>query len=136
MLEISSYDPAMLKALGFGELPEADAQEFSLEFLNFYWESILHYLAEAFGITLDEVRHFRDVAVTDNAFTTTSGLHIPAGSIAALHWGLEGLIDGNRRLCVEHYERLDAAIAPTGPNRPIAADIASPSTAVRTWPWT
>jgi len=118
MLEISSYDPAMLKALGFGEHPEADAQGFSLDFLNFYWESILHYLAEAFGITFDKIRHFRETATTDTAFVTTSGLDVPAGCIAALHWGLEGLIDGNRRLCVEHYERLDAAIAPHWPQPP------------------
>jgi 2,4-diaminopentanoate dehydrogenase len=118
MLEISSYDPAMLKALGFGEHPDADAQGFSLDFLNFYWESILHYLAEAFGITFDEVHHFREFATTETAFVTTSGLDIPAGSIAALHWGLEGLVDGRRRVCVEHYERLDAAIAPDWPQPP------------------
>lgn len=118
MLEISSYDPAMLKALGFGERPDADAQGFSLDFLNFYWESILHYLADAFSITLDGVRHFREIATTEREFVTTSGLRIPAGSIAALHWGLEGLVDDRRRLCVEHYERLDSAIAPHWPQPP------------------
>lgn len=106
MLEISSYDSAMLKALGFGQHPAADADEFPAEFLNFYWESILHYLAEAFGLTFDEVRHFREVATTTEGFVTSSGLDVPTGSIAALHWGLEAVVGDKRRLCVEHYERL------------------------------
>jgi 4-hydroxy-tetrahydrodipicolinate reductase len=118
MLEISSYDPAMLSALGFGADPSVDSAEFPVEFLNYYWESILRYLAEAFGIAFDETRHFREVAVADTAFTTTSGLDIGAGTIAALHWGLEGVIDGRRRLCVEHYERLRPDIAPDWPQPP------------------
>jgi hypothetical protein len=118
MLEISTYDPGMLKALGFGEDPDTDSQEFPVEFLNYYWESILRYLAEAFGITFDETRHTREVAVADTAFVTTSGLDIPKGSIAALHWGLEGVIAGERRLCVEHYERLHPDIAPEWPQPP------------------
>jgi 2,4-diaminopentanoate dehydrogenase len=112
MLEISSYDPAMLKALGFGETPEADAAQFPAEMLNFYWESILRFLATSFGIEFDEVRHFREGALAEQGFVTTSGLEIPAGTLAALHWGLEGVVGGERRICVEHYERLHADIAP------------------------
>lgn len=118
MLEISSYDPGMLKALGFGEDPAKDSEDFPVEFLNYYWESILRYLAEAFGITFDETRHFREGAVAERAFVTTSGMEIPEGTLAALHWGLEGVIDGKRRICVEHYERLHADIAPQWPQPP------------------
>jgi 4-hydroxy-tetrahydrodipicolinate reductase len=120
MLEISSYDPAMLKALGFGADPATDAEQFPTEFLNFYWESILHYLADAFGIVFDEVRHFRESASADVGFVTSGGLEVAAGGIAALHWGLEGVVNGRRRVCVEHYERLQPeGLADPAPHWPI-----------------
>src|SRR5262249_26876383 len=77
-----------------------------------YWESALYVMAEAFGVALERVEHFREYKLAQREFTTSSGLHVGAGTISALHWGLIGRVGGEKRFLIEHYERLDKSDAP------------------------
>src|SRR5581483_75923 len=57
------------------------------------------------------------------AFTMSSGLEIPAGTIGAIHYGLEGIVDGTVRITAENYEKSRPEVHPDGwPMFPIHHD--------------
>jgi hypothetical protein len=84
---------------------------------------VLRSLAESFEVELDEVRHFRRSEIVDGGFITSAGLEIPPNTIGAIHYGLEGLVDGHVRIVAENYEKIRPDIAPNGwPMFPIHND--------------
>lgn len=118
MLDCSSYDAPVLSALGFGWTPEEDAKRFDSQILHYYWGPIVKFMAEAYDLKLDEIRHFRESALASSSFETTGGLSIKPGQIAGLHYGLQGMVGGKPRLIAENYERLRPEIAPHWPQPP------------------
>ncbi|MFE3000823.1 hypothetical protein ACFXG4_38240 [Nocardia sp. NPDC059246] len=113
-LDCSSYDPVVISALGFGKTIEQDAEEFDPAIVHFYWGPVLRGLAESFGVELDEIRFFRRPEFVDGGFTTQTGLEIAPNTIGAIHYGLEGLVDGKVRIVAENYEKIRRDIAPEG----------------------
>jgi 4-hydroxy-tetrahydrodipicolinate reductase len=123
LLDCSCYDPVVIHALGFGKTVEQDAAEFDTAILHYYWGPVISALAEAFRLELDEIRVFRHVHTVDEAFTMSSGLEIPAGTIGAIHYGLEGVVDRRVRITAENYEKSRPEVHPDGwPMFPIHHD--------------
>lgn len=118
MLDCSSYDAPVLSALGFGWTPEDDAKRFDPQILHYYWGPIVKFMAEAYNVKIDEIRHFRESAVAETSFETSGGQSIKPGQIAGLHYGLQGMVGGKPRLVAENYERLRPEIAPHWPQPP------------------
>mgnify|MGYP001593241104 CR=1 FL=1 len=118
MLDCSMYDATVLSALGFGWTPEEDARRFDPQILHYYWSPIVKFMADAYGLKLDEIRHFREHALSKSTFDTSGGLSIKPGQIGGLHYGLQGMVDGKPRLVAENYERLRPDIAPHWPQPP------------------
>ncbi|MUL65886.1 hypothetical protein BOO86_15530 [Mycobacterium sp. CBMA 234] len=120
LLDCSSYDPPVISALGFGKTIEEDSASFDLDILHYYWGPVVHSLAESFDLELDEIRHFRRPELVAGGFTTSAGLDIPPNTIGAIHYGLEGIVDGKVRVVAENYEKIRQDIAPEGwPSFPI-----------------
>jgi 4-hydroxy-tetrahydrodipicolinate reductase len=114
LLDCSSYDPPVISALGFGKTLAEDAESFDPAILHYYWGPVVRSLAESFDVDLDEIRHFRRPEVVDGGFTTFAGLAIPPNTIGAIHYGLEGLVDGQVRIIAENYEKIRPDITPAG----------------------
>jgi hypothetical protein len=120
LLDCSSYDPPVISALGFGKTLEEDAETFDLGILHYYWGPVVQSLAKSFDLELDEIRHFRHPELIEGGFTTSAGLEIPPNTIGAIHYGLEGIVDGQVRVVAENYEKIRQDIAPAGwPTFPI-----------------
>lgn len=75
-------------------------------------------MAEAYGIELDEIRSFRESALSDSSFETSGGMSIKPGQTAGLPYGLRGIVGGEPRLIAENYERLRPEITPERPQLP------------------
>ena len=71
-------------------------------------------LADAIGIDLDEVRYHRDVATTDRAFEIAAGT-IEAGTVAAMKFVFEGIVDDRPVISLEHVWRVSNDVAPEWP---------------------
>lgn len=120
LLDCSSYDPPVISALGFGKTVEEDAQTFDTAILHYYWGPVVHSLAESFDLELDEIRHFRHPEPVEGGFFTSTGLEIPPNTIGAIHYGLNGIVDGTVRIVAENYEKIRPDIHPDGwPTFPI-----------------
>jgi hypothetical protein len=123
LLDCSCYDPVVIHALGFGKSVEQDAAEFDTAILHYYWGPVISALSESFRLELDEIRVFRHVHTVDEAFTMSSGLEIRPGTIGAIHYGLEGVVDGRVRITAENYEKSRPEVHPEGwPMFPIHHD--------------
>jgi 4-hydroxy-tetrahydrodipicolinate reductase len=123
LLDCSSYDPPVISALGFGKTIEEDAATFDTAILHYYWGPVVRALAESFDLELDEIRRFRRPELVEGGFTTSAGLPIPPNTIGAIHYGLEGVVDGTVRIVAENYEKIRPDIAPDGwPMFPIHND--------------
>src|ERR1700681_2157984 len=57
----------------------------------------LRLLAQGLGLTLDEVREHRDVAIADRHYSFDAG-EIPPGTIASVRMRFNGIVDGQPRL--------------------------------------
>jgi hypothetical protein len=112
-LDCSCYDALVIGALGFGKALEDDAEQFDDAILYYYWGDIVRSFAEWFELELDEVRHFRRPSVTNLEFTTPMGLEIRPGTIGAIHYGIEGVVDGEVRFVAENYEWVRADTRPS-----------------------
>jgi 4-hydroxy-tetrahydrodipicolinate reductase len=123
LLDCSSYDPPVISALGFGKTIEEDAATFDTTILHYYWGPVVRALADSFELELDEIRHFRRPEIVEDGFTTSTGLEIPPGTIGAIHYGLEGIVNGEARIVAENYEKIRGDITPDGwPMFPIYSD--------------
>ena len=82
--------------------------------LSFAWGGTLRLLAEGLGVTLDEIRevHERRAAIK---VLTIGPYTVEEGSVAALRFEVQGIVDGRPALIVEHVTRLDDDLAPEWP---------------------
>lgn len=87
--------PGFFAALGFGRRPEHDAYPPGAMIATV--TPPLRLLAQGLGLTLDEVREHRDIAVADRDYTFDAG-EVPAGTIASVRMRFQGLVAGQPRL--------------------------------------
>lgn len=80
------------------------------------WRSVPNYVARGLGITLDDVRVVADVRLAPESFVTPRGISVRKGMTAGLRFAVEGLIDGDPIIAIEHISRMHADIAPEWPN--------------------
>lgn len=115
VLNYTTYDePERLRMMGYGAPVDAVEKAFVPGvFLNTY-ASVLHLLAEALGVELDDVTEEVEFAPTDHEIVLPS-MTVAAGTVGAFRFRLTGFIDGQDRLSLEHASRLSDDIAPHWP---------------------
>jgi hypothetical protein len=114
MLDYSTYMVAeTLAALGFGVKPEQ--MEAHPEILA-TWGGSLHVLADACGITLDELEVGGDIWISPQTYTVHNGMTVEAGTVGAVRWSLSGIVDGRARIQTNHVNRLGPHAAPDWPS--------------------
>ena len=114
MLEISIYgdypvEPIMRDIFGFGR-PLDYARPMFQGGVMHWWEGTVRGVAEQLDIALDEVRPVYAVYPHVSDIETTTGL-VPAGTTAAVHFRVEGLVAGEPVVVLEHVSRASAEVA-------------------------
>ncbi|MEM7135237.1 MAG: diacylglycerol kinase [Myxococcota bacterium] len=82
--------------------------------LSFAWGGTLRLLAEGLGITLDEIREVHERRPATKALQI-GPYTVEEGTVAALRFEVQGMVDGKAALIVEHVTRLDDELAPEWP---------------------
>jgi hypothetical protein len=91
--------PGFFAMLGFGRTPEEDADVYPAGAMIAHLAPPLRLLAQGLGMTIEEVREHRDVAVADRHYRFAAG-EVPAGTIASVRMRFEGIVGGEPRLHV------------------------------------
>ena len=90
---------------GFGQRDAANSPMLAPGVTTRYHATTLHLLADAIGVTIEDIVEDHTVIYADEAFDIASG-HIPAGTISGLRYQVKGMAQGEARVIVEHVERL------------------------------
>jgi hypothetical protein len=103
-------DPMSFQFLGFGRTPEDDAAVASPDLQTDAFASTFGMLGDGLGITFDEIRPRRDVAVADADYTCAAG-PIPEGTIASVRLSFDGIVrDEPRATIAIIYSVIDVVV--------------------------
>jgi 2,4-diaminopentanoate dehydrogenase len=115
-IDVSSYTAVeTLQMMGFGTVP-APMPPGAEQPFRVGWGGALHLLADAFGVTIEDTTLDFDAYVSPISFTTAGGLTVEAGTLGAISWSLNGIVNGKPFIKLHHVTRASADMAPDWPN--------------------
>lgn len=116
IVDYATYDSAtvMFDVMGFGRPMDETPLLLQPGVLSLAWGSVVRQLAAGLGIELDEVTEKYEKLSAPEDFDISSG-HIPAGTMAALHFEVRGMKGGKVVTVLEHFTRLREDLAPDWP---------------------
>ena len=119
IVNYATYDQpeTLLNIMGFGQPLDATPMLLIPGSLGFAWGGTVRLLAEGLGVELDEIREVHERrAATHPIQLGKSGEHtVEVGTMAALRFEVQGIIDGEPAIVVEHITRLADDLAPEWP---------------------
>jgi 2,4-diaminopentanoate dehydrogenase len=119
MMEIVNYatwdNPfTMFEIMGFGKADPSESLLLSPGSTTLAWGPVLHLVAAAIGLALDDVIERHEVIRDDHDVEIASGT-VAAGTISGMRFEIVGRVGGEERLVVEHVTRLHDDQAPHWP---------------------
>ncbi len=114
ILDYLNYEGDYEDEMGIGRPPEFRPMLEHPDILIMAWGATVPMIAHAVGIELDEITTTWDKWVTDVPITTAKGV-IEPGSVAAINFTINGVLNGETRIQLEHINRLGHDAAPDWP---------------------
>ncbi|MGJ3507901.1 NAD(P)H-dependent amine dehydrogenase family protein [Enemella sp. A6] len=79
------------------------------------WRGPIDAMAAGLGIELDDIEEYVERLPTDRAISMPGGLpDIEAGTMGALRWRLSGMVGGEPKIVIEHFNFMAADVVPDG----------------------
>ncbi|WP_406230636.1 dihydrodipicolinate reductase [Nocardia sp. NBC_01009] len=85
------------------------------------WGGQIRLMARALGVELDEIRETLDRRALESAVTTTTMGEFDAGTQGAVRFEVQGVVEGEPRIVIEHVTRIHPSCAPDWPTPPDGA---------------
>ncbi len=114
ILDYINYEGDYENEMGIGRPPEFKAMLEHPDILVMAWGATVPMMASAVGIELDKITTTWDKWVTDTPITTAKGV-IEPGEVAAIHFTINGVYEGETRIQLEHVNRVGPDAAPDWP---------------------
>jgi hypothetical protein len=118
ILDYSTYT-GDYSPMGFCDPPEVKALLEIPEVLIMAWGGTVPMMAEAIGVELDDITTTYEKWVTDEPIEYPHGVVEP-GTVAAIRFTINGVVDGEERIVLEHVNRITNRAAPDWPTGRIA----------------
>ena len=119
--ELADYgthpDPGWATPYGFGLPPGAPAPILTPGVPTLFWGGMVRLLADQLGVELGALEEFCERWYATEGFDVPIG-RIDAGTLAAVRFGVAGIVDGEPRLFAEHVTRMRPDTAPEWPRPP------------------
>ncbi|MEO6628082.1 MAG: dihydrodipicolinate reductase [Aquihabitans sp.] len=117
IFDYSSYDQpdAVRFLVGMGQPMDYEPPMVASGVPTMVWGGQVRLLARALGLELDEIREVLERRELTSTVTTTMGT-FDAGTQGAMRFEVQGIVDGEPVLVVEHVTRIDARCAPDWPS--------------------
>ena len=111
--DYATYDGAtvMFDVMGFGNQIGDFPMLFQPGVLSIAWGTAIRQLAAGLGIEVDEIRDSVEQEPAPEDFDIAAG-HIAKGTVAALRFQIEGMVNGKPVIVVEHVTRLRGDLRP------------------------
>jgi hypothetical protein len=82
------------------------------------WGGQVRLMARALGVELDEIRETLDRRPLDATVSTKTMGEFEAGTQGAVRFEVQGIVEGEPRIVIEHVTRIHASCAPDWPTPP------------------
>ena len=119
--ELADYgahaDEAWATPYGFGKPEGAPAPILEPGVPTLFWGGMVTMLADILGVELQGLEEFCERWYTPEAFDVPIG-RIEKATVAAVRFGVAGIVGGDRRLVAEHVTRMRHDMAPDWPRPP------------------
>lgn len=119
--ELADYgthpDASWATPYGFGEPPGSPAPILSEGVPTLFWGGMIRLLADELGVELQGLDEFCERWYTPVTFDVPIG-RIEQGTLAAVRFGVAGIVAGRQRLFAEHVTRMRPEAAPQWPQPP------------------
>jgi 4-hydroxy-tetrahydrodipicolinate reductase len=119
--ELADYgthtDKAWATPYGFGQPEGAPAPLLEPGVPTLFWGGMVTMLADTLGVELDGLEEFCERWYTPETFDVPIG-RIEKATVAAVRFGVAGIVGGDRRLFAEHVTRMRGDSAPDWPRPP------------------
>ncbi|MHB8438342.1 MAG: NAD(P)H-dependent amine dehydrogenase family protein [Acidimicrobiales bacterium] len=116
VLNYATYDQPMVlhDIMGFGRPVDEVPMILHPGVLTMAWGSVVHQLAAGLGVVVERTEEFHERVPAPENFEIPSGT-IEAGTSAALHFEVRGIVNGRPAIVLEHVTRLRDDLAPHWP---------------------
>jgi 4-hydroxy-tetrahydrodipicolinate reductase len=117
IINYATYDQprVLFDIMGFGKPLDHTPLLLAPGSLTFAWGGTVRLLAEGLGVELDEIREVHERRPAKRMIEI--GAHkVEPGTMAALRFEVQGIVDGRPVIIVEHVTRLDDDLAPEWPS--------------------
>jgi 4-hydroxy-tetrahydrodipicolinate reductase len=114
ILDYINYEGDYEDEMGIGRSPDYVPLLEHRDILVMSWGATVPMMAEAVGVTLDEITTTWEKWVTDTPIATAKGT-IDKDAVAAIRFTINGMVDGKPRICLEHINRIGNDAAPEWP---------------------
>jgi 2,4-diaminopentanoate dehydrogenase len=119
VMEIVNYatyaQPTVLfDTMGFGKPLDSTPLLLMPGVLSFAWGGVVKVLAAGLGVEVDELREVHERQPAPKDIDLGFGV-VEEGTTAAMRFEVQGIVDGEVRIVLEHVTRLDDALAPEWP---------------------
>jgi hypothetical protein len=116
IINYATYDQpqVLFDTMGFGQPLDHVPLLLTPGTLAFAWGGTLRLLADGLGVTLDEIRQVYERRPATRPLQVL-GRTVAPGTMAALRFEVQGVVNGRPALVIEHVTRLDDELAPEWP---------------------
>ena len=119
VMEVVNYatyaQPTVLfDTMGFGQALDAKPLLLIPGVLSFAWGGTVKALAAGLGVEIEELREVHERKPAPDKIDLGFGV-VEEGTTAALRFEVQGIVDGEPKIILEHVTRLDDALAPEWP---------------------
>jgi 2,4-diaminopentanoate dehydrogenase len=114
ILDYINYEGDYEEEMGIGKPPEFTPLLEHQDILVMSWGATVPMIAHAVGLELDRITTTWDKWVTPAPIRTAKGVVEP-GQVAAIHFTINGILNGQTRIALEHVNRVGTDAAPDWP---------------------
>ncbi|MEU3503026.1 dihydrodipicolinate reductase [Streptomyces hundungensis] len=124
IFDYSTYDQeeSVRDLVGMGRPMEYEPLMLAPSIPTMVWGGQLRLLARALGVELDEIRETMDRRALDATVTTRTMGTFEAGTQGAVRFEVQGIVEGEPRIVIEHVTRIHPSCAPDWPVPPGGGD--------------
>ncbi len=123
IFDYSTYDQpdSVRHLIGMGHAMEYEPLMLAASIPTMVWGGQIRLMARALGVELDDIRETMARRPLDTTVTTRTMGEFEAGTQGAVRFEVQGIVDGEPRIVIEHITRIHPSCAPDWPSPPDGA---------------
>ncbi|MFF9909334.1 dihydrodipicolinate reductase [Streptomyces sp. NPDC013457] len=123
IFDYSTYEQedSVRHLIGMGHPMEYEPLMLAPSIPTMVWGGQIRLMARALGVELDEIRETMERRALDTTVTTRTMGFFEAGTQGAVRFEVQGIVDGEPRIVIEHVTRIHPSCAPDWPTPPDGA---------------